>query len=96
MKQILLVFVICCCLVGCNFFGCLWLKEREHAAELEKRAESYRKIVEGYQSHELIVWKHAQSLPDEFLQDFFPGAENLDALRAELPMEYEHYGEDGI
>lgn len=96
MKQILSVFVICCCLVGCNFFGCLWLKERDHAAELEKRVESYRKIVCEYQAQERIVWKHAKSLPDSFLMEFYPDAKNLDSLRARLVSDYEHYGEDGI
>lgn len=91
MKQILSIFGICCCLVGCYFFGCLWLKEKDHAAELEKRAESYQRIVESYQRHETIVWKYAESLPDEFLREFFPGADNLDTLRARLPIEYEHY-----
>lgn len=88
-----MIILLCLC---CFSYSNERREELRKKQEIAERCESYQKIVEEYQKQERIVWKHAQSLPDSFLREFYPDAKNMDSLRARLVSDYEHYGEDGI
>ena len=94
MKSLLVVIILLC--LCCFSYSYERREELRKEQEIAEKSENYRKIVRDYQAQERIVWKHAQSLPDSFLMEFYPDAKNLDSLRARLISDYEHYGEDGI
>jgi len=86
----MLILLSFCCFGYCSS----WDRERKEKSALEERCESYQKIVEDYQKQERVVWEHAKSLPDSFLLEFYPDAENVNTLRQRLADDYAHYDED--